>query len=287
MSRPIGIATVLTVLLAFGAPEGVRAEEPDSRPGFSFELVPYIWLPTVDITTKYPVLGGGTATTTLSVGPGEYIPKINFGAMLAGEARYDRFSLLTDILYLNASTTMSNIKSFDFGVTSIPVDRVLTTSTSTRIQSTIWTLAGGYTVAEGTWGNVDLIGGLRLLAVSETTNFSLALDITRPDGSIALGRTGGLSAGRSIWNGIGGVRGRLYLGDADWFGGGKFFIPYYFDIGAGGSDLTWQAFSGLGYQTNRIGVSVGYRFLSFQQGSSSVVQKMTLGGPIIVANFRF
>ncbi len=182
---------------------------------------------------------------------------------------------------------MSNIKSFDFGVTSIPVDRVLTTSTSTRIQSTIWTLAGGYTVAEGTWGNVDLIGGLRLLAVSETTNFSLAVDITRPDGSIALGRTGGLSAGRSIWNGIGGVRGRLYLGDADWFGGGKFFIPYYFDIGAGGSDLTWQAFSGLGYQTNRIGVSVGYRFLSFQQGSSSVVQKMTLGGPIIVANFRF
>ena len=113
------------------------------------------------------------------------------------------------------------------------------------------------------------------------------MDITRPDGSIALGRTGGLSANKSVWNGIGGVRGRLYLRDADWFGGGKFFVPYYFDIGAGGSNLTWQIFSGVGYQANRIGVSVGYRFLSFQQGSSSVVQKMSLGGPIIVANFGF
>ena len=207
--------------------------------------------------------------------------------MLAGEARYDRFSLLTDIIYLNLSSTESQIKSFDFGTTSTPVEGALTTSTSARLQATVWTLAGGYTVAEGAWGNLDLVGGLRLLAVTDTTNFSLALDVTRPDGSIALGRIGGLSAGRSVWNGIGGVRGRLYLGDADWFGGGKFFVPYYFDVGAGGSNLTWQAFGGLGYQTGRLGVSVGYRFLSFQQNSSSVVQRLTLGGPIIVASFRF
>jgi CRP-like cAMP-binding protein len=41
----------------------------------------------------------------------------------------------------------------------------------------------------------------------------------------------------------------------------------WLDVGAGGSDLTWQAFTGLGYQTQRIGVSVGYRFLSCQQAS--------------------
>jgi len=287
MLRLISTASALTALLAFGTPEGARAEGPDSRPGWSFELVPYLWLPNIDVTMKYPVLGGGTATTALSVGPGEYIPKINFGAMLAGEARYDRFSLLTDIIYLNLSSTESQIKSFDFGTTSTPVEGALTTSTSARLQATVWTLAGGYTVAEGAWGNLDLVGGLRLLAVTDTTNFSLALDVTRPDGSIALGRTGGLSAGRSVWNGIGGVRGRLYLGDADWFGGGKFFAPYYFDVGAGGSNLTWQAFGGLGYQTGQLGVSVGYRFLSFQQDSSSVVQRLTLGGPIIVASFRF
>ena len=116
------------------------------------------------------------------------------------------------------------------------MDRTLTTSTSTNLKSTIWTFAGGYTVAEGNWGNVDLIAGVRLLAIDDATNFGLAVDITRPDGSIALGHSGNLSASKSVWNGIGGVRGRVYLGDSDWFGGGEFFVPYYFDIGGGGSD---------------------------------------------------
>ena len=76
-------------------------------------MTPYIWLPTIDTTLKYPVLGGGTATTTVSAGPGDYIPKLHFAVALAGEVRYDRFSLLTDILYLNVGTSTANIRSFD------------------------------------------------------------------------------------------------------------------------------------------------------------------------------
>jgi hypothetical protein len=287
MHRSIGIATALIVLLAFSTLGGARAQGADPQSGWSFQVTPYIWLPTVDTTVKYPVLGGGTATTTISTGPGDYIPELHFAAALAGEVRYDRFSLLTDILYLSVGTSTANIRSFDFGRTSVPVDRTLTTSTGTNLQSTIWTFAGGYTVAEGNWGNVDLIAGVRLLAIDSATNFSLALNITRPDGSIALGRTGSLSASKSVWNGIGGVRGRVYLGDGDWFGGGKFFVPYYVDIGGGGSSPTWQIFGGVGYEAGPVGVSVGYRYLSFHQDSNAVIQKMSLGGPIIAANIRF
>ena len=43
----------------------------------------------------------------------------------------------------------------------------------------------------------------------------------------------------------------------------------------------------MGYQAGSIGVTVGYRFLSFQQASSAVIQKMSMGGPIIAASFRF
>jgi hypothetical protein len=287
MYRSIGIAATLVVLLAFGALGGARAQGSDPQSGWSFNVAPYIWLPTVDTTLKYPVRGGGTATTTVSAGPGDYIPKLHFGVALAGEARYDRFSLLTDIMYLSIGTSTANIRSFDFGPASVPVDRTLTTSTGTNLKSTIWTFAGGYTVAEGSWGNVDLIAGVRLLAIDSATNFSLAVDITRPDGSIALGRSGSLSVTKSVWNGIGGVRGRVYLGNGDWFGGGRFFVPYYFDIGGGGSDPTWQIFGGVGYEAGRVGVSVGYRYLSFHQGSNAAVQKVSLGGPIIAANFKF
>jgi hypothetical protein len=142
-------------------------------------------------------------------------------------------------------------------------------------------------VAEGNWGSVDVIAGFRLLYANETTDFSLAVPIARPDGTIALGRGGSLRARRDIWNGIGGVRGRIYLADEDWFGGGRIYVPFYFDVGGGGSSPTWQAFGGLGYQAGILAVSVGYRHLSFQQGSNSLIPKLTLGGPIIAATITF
>jgi hypothetical protein len=287
MPRRIGSAIAAFALLMLTTQRPLHAQESSTSSGLSIQLTPYIWLSTVDTTAKYPVPGGGTATTTVSMGPGELISKLNFAAMLAGEMRYDRFSLLSDIMYLNASASSSQIESFDFGSTHIPVDRVVSESVGTRIESTVWTLAGGYTLAEGTWGNLDFIAGFRMLAANQTTNFGLSAPISRPDGSIALGRAGTLSGGRTIWNGIGGARGRVYLGDADWFGGGRIFVPFYFDIGAGGSNLTWQIFSGLGYQAGQVGVSIGYRYLSFQQGSNSVIQKLALGGPIILASFKF
>ena len=64
-------------------------------------------------------------------------------------------------------------------------------------------------------------------------------------------------------------------------------MPYYFDIGAGGSNLTWQIASGLGYQTGWAGVSVLYRYLSFEQGGNATIKHLTLGGPMIMGSFSF
>ena len=101
-------------------------------------------------------------------------------------------------------------------------------------------MAGGYTVAQGDWGNFDAIAGFRLLDVNARVNYSLGLTIEGPRGNGAtFGGIGSVSGSGDIWNGIGGFRGRLRLGNAG------LFIPYYFDIGAGGSNLTWQISSGL------------------------------------------
>jgi hypothetical protein len=58
-------------------------------------------------------------------------------------------------------------------------------------------------------------------------------------------------------------------------------------IGITGWNVTWQAFSGIGYQSGRFGVSIGYRHLAFNQGSNVKVQKLVLVGPILAANFNF
>jgi hypothetical protein len=95
-----------------------------------------------------------------------------------------------------------------------------------------------------------MIAGLRLLAVDATTGS------TRQWGNLRWRRF----RSQSIWNGIGGIRGRVRRGDI------HLFIPYYFDIGAGGSQVTWQISSDLGYQASWDAVSVVYRYLSFVQG---------------------
>ena len=95
------------------------------------------------------------------------------------------------------------------------------------------------------------------------------------------GGIGSVSSSGSVWNGIGGFRGRIRLGDSG------MFIPYYFDAGAGGSKLTWQIASGLGYHTRLADVSLTYRYLTWQQSNSFNVRSLSINGPMLMVNFTF
>jgi hypothetical protein len=291
LGRRLTLAALICSLALFSS-WAARAQQPASGApqtstpsGWLFNVAPYMWLPTVHTDLEYnlPPALGGRLPTNLSSGPGDYISKLNFAAMIAAEARYDRFSVLTDFMYTNGNAGSTNIRSLDFfGLPSMPISRSLETSTSSRFSSTIWTLAGGYTVLQGDWGNLDLLAGFRYLGANATTNYSLAFTVVGPRGNGAtFGGVGGVSTSRSIWNGIAGLRGRIRL-PVD-----GLFIPYYFDIGGGGSQPTWQIASGVGYQTGQVGVSLLYRYLSFEQGSRSVVRHLDMGGPMIMVNFTF
>lgn len=134
----------------------------------------------------------------------------------------------------------------------------------------------------GAWGNFDVIAGFRYAGIVARTDYNLAFTVTGPRGNGAtFGGAGGISGGGDIWNGIGGFRGRIRLANSG------FFIPYYFDIGAVGSNFAWQIAAGIGYQTGSAGVSVLYRHLVFGQGSGAVIQHLGLGGPMIMANIDF
>jgi hypothetical protein len=218
-----------------------------------------------------------------SIGFGDLVSHLNFAAMATAEARYDRFSLVTDFLYLNLGGTAGQFKTINFpNRPSIPISVLGQSSQSLDLNTSIWTLAGGYTLAQGDWGNFDAIAGFRFFEVNTRLDYSFGLAITGPRGNGAtFGRIGGVSGSGDIWNGIGGFRGRIRVGD---FG---LFIPYYFDIGAGGSNLTWQISSGLGYHIGRADLSLTYRYLSFEQGSSAVIQHLDIKGPLLMATFTF
>jgi hypothetical protein len=121
----------------------------------------------------------------------------------------------------------------------------------------IWTLAGGYTVVQRDWGNLDLIAGLRLLWVNSRTDFNLALRVAGPLGNGAtFGGIGDVTAARTVVDGIVGFRGRIRLADT------SLFVPYYFDIGTGGSQLTWQLCVRSGLPVQPTGRPVGHLSLS-------------------------
>jgi hypothetical protein len=246
-----------------------------------------MWFPTVNVSLSndLPPALGGRLPVDVSVGPGDIYSHFDYGAMVSADARNGPFSLLTDFVGARFSATGSNVnvKSIDFfGQQSVTIPRALQTSTGSTLGLAIWTLAGGYTVLQGDWGNLDLIAGTRLAWVNAKTDFTLALTVPSPQGNGAtFGGSGSVNASRTVVDGIGGVRGRIQLGHT------PLFVPYYFDIGAGGSQLTWQISSGLGYQFNRWGAaSLTYRYLSFHHGGA-VVDTVTLKGPVLMVNFTF
>ncbi len=290
-SRSLMTAALVGLLAAAALPEAHAqqpaspASQPATQSGWTFNVAPYLWLPTINTTLNFPLPPAldGKVPTEVSAGPGDYLPKLNFAGMLAADAQYGRFSILTDFIYMNLSAKGTHIKSVDFvGLPSTPISRSVQLGASLTLKATVWTLAGGYTVLRGDWGNLDVLVGLRYLGIDARTNYNLALTLTPPNrGGATFGGGGSLSGNGDIWNGIGGFRGRIRLGDTG------LFVPYYFDIGAGGSNLTWQVASGLGYQTGWAGVSLTYRYLSFEQGSGALVQHLSMGGPMVMVNFSF
>ena len=83
-----------------------------------------------------------------------------------------------------------------------------------------------------------------------------------------------------VWDAIVGVRGHVPLTD-------KWYLPYYFDIGTGDTQLTWQAFGGVGYRFKHFDLVGGYRYMDWNFKDADVFGDMNLSGPFVGAKFMF
>jgi hypothetical protein len=285
------VAAAMAACCIFGLSAETRAQVANLPPtqqsaaGWTFAITPYSWLPTISTTFSATGPRGGTVTNTISAGIGDYLSKLNFGLMLGGEARYDRFTVMTDLIYVNASITTSDSRfsRLNLGPGPIDIPRELQLDTGTRLATTIWSLAGGYTLLQGDWGNLDAVVGLRMLFLGATTNYQLSDDILLPNRTIGLSRAGTLNLGVTKPEGIGGVTGRINIPNS------KFYLPFYLDAGGGSVPFTWQVYAGVAWQpADWVDLSVGYRYLSFQSGSKNRgVESLSLGGALLAGNFHF
>ena len=278
------ISTVAAVIATLCVPLQANAQAPSDR--WTFSLQPYLWLPSVEGDLRYgpPPPGGSSATVKLS--EKDFLDSLNFALLLQGEARKGRWLIASDFIYLDMGSENSEVRSVDFnpGSGSAPINITtaqLNAGTETAIDAVAWTLVGGYNAVQNPAVTLDLIAGFRYLNVEAKTNVRLTATVTGPTGSQAFAREGSVERSEDIWDAIIGARGRVKLGDGNWF------MPYYIDVGAGDSELTWQGALGVGYAFTWGELALTYRYLSYEQDDDKFIQKLTFSGFALGANFRF
>jgi hypothetical protein len=270
------------VLLAISAliiAAPARAQSVSPADQWTFSLTPYLWLPNVNGTLKYSIPPGAGGSPEVEAGPNDYLQNLQAVIMISGEARRDRWSVFTDIIYLEFADQGSSVTAVDFGGSL--VSSSVNVATSSSFRGMAWTLGTGYAIQTGQAVTLDVFGGLRYFGLEASTDWQLAAAITGPGGGQTFPRAGGISGRVDLWDGIVGVRGRVLLGSSDWS------IPYYLDLGAGSSNVTWQGMLGVAYSFKWGGVTLAYRNLYYDQKDDKLLQDLRFSGPALGVTFRF
>lgn len=185
--------------LALLIPLAAAAQAPADR--WTFSVMPYLWLPSVDGKLRYgpPPVNGGTAN--VSVDADTLLDNLDMALMIFGEARKGRWLIATDYIYLDFSKADSAVRSVDFNPGPGPIN-ISTTGLNAGTQSSLtgwlWTLAGGYAAIQGPKATLDILGGLRLLSLEASTDWQLTAAVTGPAGTTNFARSGSVAKSEDI-----------------------------------------------------------------------------------------
>lgn len=223
--------------------------------GWHFELSPYIWF-----AGAHGTVGALGRDSSLHASPTDLLSHFNFGLMGAAEARYNRFLLNGDMIWIRLSDSRA-----------LPFPVLGATSADVRVGQFVWTSKVGYRLIENKKFKADANLGVRYWHLGQRLNFNpstLGLNITPSES----------------W--------------ADILVGGRLQIPLgrkiSFDVlgDVGG----WNATAKLDYQfagllsfkvSPKWTVGAGYRYLYVDYGTQTALYNMVTSGAVLGATYRF
>jgi hypothetical protein len=278
-----GLAAAL-VLVALATPRRaagqIFAQPEGDQWGIAVALNP--WLPTVNGDLKYELPSGGTVggDFNVKIGPNDYLTHLKFALPIVIDIRNQRYSVLTDVTYLNLSQD-SNITAVR-PAGEIPITVTGNLNTTIELKGLLWTEAFGWTLAGNPSGSLlDMIVGVRYFGLRTDTKWHLESTVEGPGGNQAvLAKDGKESRDSNLWDGVFGVRGKAQLGE-------HFYIPYYADIGLGTSKLTWSGNLGFAWAPGKVEIALCYKYMSWAQKNDKLVTGLRLGGPQFSIGYRF
>ena len=228
----------------------------------------YGWLPDLSGTLKYPLPPGSGGD--VNVDASTLIDALKMVFIGTYEIRKDKWSFMADAIYLNLGKSDSKAATIPAG----PGNSQIEVAADQSMKAWVLGFVGGYNMVQTDKSTFDLTAGARYLSL----DVGVDLQIDGPLPPQLPGRSFDKTV--ELWDAVVGFKGQ-YRFNENWF------MPYYADIGAGDSDLTWQAMVGVGYSYGWGDVLLAYRHLSYDEGNDGLVQDLELSGPAIAVNFRF
>lgn len=264
-------APLLGLALAAAAPLSASAQGSD---GWQFEASLNGWFPAISGTTMFP---SGASGPSIDVSMGDVVDALKFTFQGTFEARRGQWGLWTDLVYADFGASRQHSRDFTVGGNQIPVG--VDANLVLDVKSWIWTLAGTYRFKDDAEGTMDGLFGARMLDMSNQLSWSLN---GTAGGSGLPPQSGSSEVSATYWDAVIGLKGRALLGSER-----KWFLPFYVDVGAGQTKLTWQVNAGIGYQFDWGAIMATWRYLDYDFKSDSKLQSISFSGPVIGVAFKF
>ena len=269
-----GILAVLAACTTLGHEAAAQSPTPWPAGTWRFAGTLYLYGPSIDASFAFPKRSG---SGNIVVDAGDIFDDLNGAFMGAFEANNGQWGVFTDYLYVDVSGSKSGTRNFSIGGVDVPAS--VTADLDLGIKGSAWTIAGEWRLQSTREATVDVLLGARYLDVKPRLSFGLNGDV---DSIPTASRGGSFEIKASNWDAIVGLKARYAFGDRL-----QWYVPLYADIGAGDSELTWQAAAGLGYSFGWGDVVGAWRYLRYDLKSDQAVQDLSFNGPMIGVTFRW
>ena len=235
------------------------ADDPASAENWQFGGEIYLW---------GAGIGGETsAGDDIDISFSDILKNLDMAFMGSLAARKGKWTLFTDVIYLNVSDDKSRTTTADL------IDRPVTAKLDVGLKAWVVTAAGAYAVHESDRTRLDVLAGGRYLWVKPDLEFRI--EEVGPFGPWRQR----VAESEDFLDAIVGVRGKTELSD-------KWYLTYYGDIGTGDSDLTWQLLAGFNYRFSKVDATFGYRYVKWKFDDFTL-DNLNLSGPYAGVKFDF
>ena len=221
--------------------------------GWENQITIYGWYAGLDGTVQSPI----GAESSVELEASDILEDLELVFMGGYEGRTGRWSVIVDAVYM------------DVGGDGEAATALGTASGDLDISSWLVNAGIGYDLLQSDNGVLGIVGGVRYL--------SLDVDV---DLSLQSASKTNTSDSENLTDGFVGLRGQVMFND-------NWFLPYYADIGTGGSDLSYQLYAALGYRFGWGDIRLGYRHLDIEMGDDKLMDSLQVSGPVFGIGFRF